>query len=796
MLFAKDYTDVSGVNAIQHKIQLKPEAKPKAQKLQRLGVIKEQALLKEIKKLLAVGFIYPVENFEWVSPVVATPKKNGKWRVCVNYRPLNVATKRDHFPLPFQDEILNEVAGHEKYTACDGYFSYFQIGIASEYQLKTTFITPCGCYAFRVMPFGLTNAPATFQRFMNIVFQAFFGKSIRVFIDDFCIYSSRALHAQKFEEGLRKIYDLGGQLNSDKCHIGEDELILLGHKISYKSIEVDPSKGTALIDLPSPKSIKEVISFVQKVKYMSRFIHLASELLHPLQRLTQQVEFAWSKELEEYFCSIKVNGNKRLLHVPRQLVFANDPFEKWGIDAMGPLPRNKNGKLYILVAIDYMTRWVEAQSVARVNEKTVSRKGLLIEFWEELHIVHQHGTPYYPQSNGLVEKANGTIAGIISKMVKDKTKLWDDFLDGALWAYWTTYKEATEFTSFHLVYGQEALQPIELNIPTMWLHGKIAQGEEAWTDRLLTLAELEWKRKVAYECYKRKATQGPYIVKEAFNSSYYQLMDLYGNEHPRKVNGYRLKPYLSRILPMDLQDQCQKATLSHTGASTEQVKLVKDWHQQGSAKVMYWLFVSVSDSIVDADSPKDAWDNLIAFNATTNTRTRKLQLKNELNTIKKGDLSVNDYTLKIKALCESLSSIGVAVDDDDKVEACLRGLGNAYKQFKTSIRTRENIRHFLELSSCWLLRKRASLMMELFKQKEIAPNMPFGQVQEEVEGVMHKEVAVAIKVNANNNSKTNKPSKISMVNKGLCVVEDSSEVGGVLVKVVVIKETMQKMITG
>ncbi|MCO5558297.1 hypothetical protein L7F22_011876 [Adiantum nelumboides] len=80
----------------------------------------------------------------------------------------------------------------------------------------------------------------------------------------------------------------------------------------------------------------------------------------------------------------------------------------------------------------------------------------------------------------------------------------------------------------------------------------------------------------------------------------------------------------------------------------------------------------------NADSPKDAWDNLIAFNAT-NTRARKIQLKNELNTIKKGDLSINDSTLKIKALCESLSSIGVAVDDDDKVEACLRGLGNAYK---------------------------------------------------------------------------------------------------------------------
>ncbi|MCO5579490.1 hypothetical protein L7F22_033345 [Adiantum nelumboides] len=120
------------------------------------------------------------------------------------------------------------------------------------------------------------------------------------------------------------------------------------------------------------------------------------------------------------------------------------------------------------------------------------RKGLLTEVGEVLHILHWHSTPYYPQSNGLVEKANGIIAGIIRNMVKNKTKLWDDFLDGALWAYRTTYKEAIEFTPFHLVYGQEALQPIELNIPTMRLHGKAAQRkEEEWTDRLLTLAELE-----------------------------------------------------------------------------------------------------------------------------------------------------------------------------------------------------------------------------------------------------------------------------------------------------------------
>ncbi|MCO5592348.1 hypothetical protein L7F22_046349 [Adiantum nelumboides] len=305
-LFVKDYINVRGVDIVQHQIELKPESQPRAQKLRRLGVVKKEALLKEVRKLLSAGFIYPVDNFEWVSPMVVTPKKNGKWRVCVDYRPLNEATKRDHSPLPFQDEILNEVVGHENYTVCDDYSGYFQIRIAEEDQKKTTFITPWGCYAFWVMPFGLTNAPVTFQRFMNHVFQAFFGKSIRVYIDDFCIYSSKALHVQKVEEGLQRLNGFGGQLNLDKCHIEEDEVILLGHKISQRGIEVDPAKAKALVELPSPKSIKEVTSFMQKVKYMARFIHLASELLHPLQKLTQQVEFTWSKDLEEYFKSIKM----------------------------------------------------------------------------------------------------------------------------------------------------------------------------------------------------------------------------------------------------------------------------------------------------------------------------------------------------------------------------------------------------------------------------------------------------------------------------------------------------------
>ncbi|MCO5613229.1 hypothetical protein L7F22_067505 [Adiantum nelumboides] len=272
-----------------------------------------------------------------------------------------------------------------------------------------------------------------------------------------------------------------------------------------------------------------------------------------------------------------------------QAVIANGPFEKWGIDAMGPLPRTANGKLYILVAIDYMTRFGTPLEIVSDNGPGF-RRGLLTEVCEELKISHRHSTPYYPQSNGLVEKANGIIARIIRKMVESKPKRWDNFLDGAIWAYRTTYRDATQFTPFHLVYGQEALQPIELNIPTIKLTGRQEQSnDEAWIDRLLNLVELEWKREAAYHCYEKKALQlkdklnegikdkqikekslvlrynnaldnrfdakferrwkGPFIVKKAFTGAYYQLMDLNGKEHPRKVNGCRLKPYLSRILP-------------------------------------------------------------------------------------------------------------------------------------------------------------------------------------------------------------------------------------------------------
>ncbi|MCO5580554.1 hypothetical protein L7F22_034422 [Adiantum nelumboides] len=368
-LFITDYSMIKGVDVIQHHIDLKPDAKPVAQKLRRLGVVQQEALLFEVKNLLKAG-IYLVSNSEWVSPIVVTPKKNGRWRVCVDYKPLNAATKRDHFPLPFQDEILNEVAGHERYTVCDGYSGYYQICIAEEDQHKTTFITPWGCFAFRVMPYGLTNAPSTFTKFTSFIFQPFFGKSIRVFLDDFCTYSDRALHCQRVEKGLQRLYQYDGQLNLDTCHVAEKEVVLLEHVISQEGIEVNPSRVQAILDLLPPNSARQVITFVQKVRYMSRFIHLLSQIISPLQKLANQEVFSWERKHLECFNEVKeVLGSLPTIMPPDpQGTYYLCP--RVGLDAFGAVLMQKDPKTSYMRPIYFTSKLQEYEYTFIVEDNT------------------------------------------------------------------------------------------------------------------------------------------------------------------------------------------------------------------------------------------------------------------------------------------------------------------------------------------------------------------------------------------------------------------------------------------
>nr|CAN63263.1 hypothetical protein VITISV_040503 [Vitis vinifera] len=166
----------------------------------------QEISLLEVLKLLQAGIIYPISDSPWVSPTQVVPKKSGitvvqnekgeeiatlltsGWRVCIDYRKLNAVTRKDHFLLPFIDQVLERVFGHPFYCFLDGYLGYFQIEIDVEDQEKTTFTCPFGTYAYRRMPFGLCNAPATFQRCMLSIFSDMVERIMEVFMDDITVY--------------------------------------------------------------------------------------------------------------------------------------------------------------------------------------------------------------------------------------------------------------------------------------------------------------------------------------------------------------------------------------------------------------------------------------------------------------------------------------------------------------------------------------------------------------------------------------------------------------------------------
>ncbi|GJU13843.1 reverse transcriptase domain-containing protein [Tanacetum coccineum] len=212
---------------------------------------------KEVIKLLDARLIYPISDSPWLSLVHCVPKKGGitvienddneliptrlvtGWRVCIDYRKLNDATRKDHFPLPFMDQMLERLAGNEYYCFLDGFSGYFQIPIDPQDQEKTTFTCPYGTFAYRRMPFGLCNAPGTFQRCMMAIFHDMIEETMEVFMDDFSVFgdsfSSCLSHLDKM---LKRCEDTNLVLNWEKCHFMVKEGIVLGHKISKSGIEL------------------------------------------------------------------------------------------------------------------------------------------------------------------------------------------------------------------------------------------------------------------------------------------------------------------------------------------------------------------------------------------------------------------------------------------------------------------------------------------------------------------------------------------------------------------------------
>ncbi|RVW26113.1 Retrovirus-related Pol polyprotein from transposon 17.6 [Vitis vinifera] len=320
-------SDLKGISPLvcTHHIYMEEEAKPIRQPQRRLNPHLQEVVRTEVLKLLKAGIIYPISDSPWVSPTQVVPKKSGitvvqnekgeeiatrlasGWRVCIDYRKLNVVTRKDHFPLPFIDQVLERVSGHPFYCFLDGYSGYFQIEIDVEDQEKTTFTCPFGTYAYRRMPFGLYNALATFQRCMLSIFNDMVERIMEVFMDDITIYGGTFEECLvNLEAVLKRCIEKDLVLNWEKCHFMVHQGIVLGHIISEKGIEVDKAKVELIAKLPSPTTVKGVRQFLGHPGFYRRFIQDFSKLSRPLcELLAKDAKFVWDERCQKSFDQLK-----------------------------------------------------------------------------------------------------------------------------------------------------------------------------------------------------------------------------------------------------------------------------------------------------------------------------------------------------------------------------------------------------------------------------------------------------------------------------------------------------------
>ncbi|KAJ9560980.1 hypothetical protein OSB04_006140 [Centaurea solstitialis] len=634
-------SDIPGISPsfCTHKILMEDNFKPCVQKQRRLNPKMQEVVKKEVIKLLDTGIIYPISDSPWVSPVQVVPKKGGLtvvtndnnelvptrtftgWRVCIDYRKLNDATRKDHFPLPFIDQMLERLAGNEYYCFLDGFSGYFQIPIDPEDQKKTTFTCPFGTFAYRRMPFGLCNEPATFQRCMTAIFQDMIENCMEVFMDDFSVFGNSFDDClSSLDRVLARCEESHLVLNWEKCHFMVREGIVLGHKISKDGLEVDKAKIDTISKLPPPTNIKGVRSFLGHAGFYRRFIQDFSKISRPLTKLLEKdapfisdekcisafetlkrhltnapimvppdwdqpfeimcdaSDYAvgavlgqredpipWYANFANYLAAgVLVKGPDRIHRrcvsgpaawdiltnyhkgptgghfganltarkgrqhhkedeMPQQSISVSEVFDVWGIDFMGPF-HDSGGNKYILVVVDYVSKWAEAKASPTNDAKVIvdfvkslvcrygcpkaiiSDRGthfanyLLEKTLKRYGVHHRFSTAYHPQANGQAENTNRALKRILEKTVDNNPKIWSQKLEDALWAYRTAYKTPIGSTPYRMLYGKACHLPFEFEYKALWALKKVHMDDtESGRERLISLHELEELRSLAYE---------------------------------------------------------------------------------------------------------------------------------------------------------------------------------------------------------------------------------------------------------------------------------------------------------
>jgi hypothetical protein len=190
-MFAWSPSDMPGIlrEVTEHSLDIQAGSKPIRQRLHRFDEEKHRAIREEIHKLLAARFVKEVFHPQWLANPILVQKKNGKWRMCVDYTSLNKACPKHPFPLPCIDQIVDSTSGCEALSFLDAYSGYHQIAMKESYQLMTSFVTLFGIYCYATMSFGLKNAGATYQRCMLTIFGDLIRQTVEAYIGDIVVKS-------------------------------------------------------------------------------------------------------------------------------------------------------------------------------------------------------------------------------------------------------------------------------------------------------------------------------------------------------------------------------------------------------------------------------------------------------------------------------------------------------------------------------------------------------------------------------------------------------------------------------